>query len=151
MLIGTALFIVAAGYLTKRNQSLQLPKKDTKEIIISNIKVNALIADSSEKRQKGLGGKSSLSQTGGMLFIFDQKDIQPSFWMKDMLIPIDIIWINDGKIIQIDKNIPASAKESKDSDLKLYFPNESIDFVLEVNAGFSDKNKIKVGDPVTIN
>ena len=145
MLIGTALFIVAVGYLTKRNQS------ESEEITISGIKVRALIADSPEKRQRGLGGKSSLSQTEGLLFIFDQKDIQPSFWMKDMLIPIDIIWINDGKIVQIDKNIPAPAKESKDADLKFYFPSEPIDYVLEVIAGFSDKNKIKVGDPVSIN
>lgn len=63
---------------------------------------------------------------------------------------IDIIWIKDGKIIQIDKNVEAPAVGTPDNKLKLYSPKSAVDYVLEVNSGYSDLNNIKVGDSVLI-
>jgi len=85
-----------------------------------------------------------------MLFVFEQENIRQSFWMKDMNFAIDIIWISDEEIIQIDENIPPPDPGMPDSELKSYLPNQPIDYVLEVNAGFSDENNIKIGDPVKI-
>jgi uncharacterized membrane protein (UPF0127 family) len=70
--------------------------------------------------------------------------------MKDMLIPLDFIWVANGKIVKIDKNVPAPAPNTPDGNLKTYSPGTPIDYVLEVNAGFSDKNNIKVGDSVNL-
>jgi len=89
-----------------------------------------------------------------MLFVFEEKGgtvrYPPVFWMKDMLIAIDIIWIDNDKIIQIDKNVQPPKTGVKDNDLAKYKPDNPIDYVLEVNGGYSDKNDIKEGDGVEI-
>jgi hypothetical protein len=83
-----------------------------------------------------------------MLFLYNIK--RPAvFWMKGMRFPLDIIWIADGKVVQIDKQAPHEPGVA-DPDLKRYISNEPVDAVLEVNAGFAEKNGIKVGDPVVI-
>jgi len=146
-LLGVAVFIAAVGFLTQR---LQNNKVQSKEISIGSVKIQVEIANSESLRQKGLGGRKSLAENSGMLFVFDQKDIFPGFWMKDMLISIDIIWINDGTVAKIDKNIEPPAPGTVDSQLKLYRPDTPIDYVLEVRAGFSDKNSIGIGDSVDL-
>jgi len=146
-LFGVAVFITAVGFLTQR---LQNNKVQPKEISIGSVKIQVEIANSESLRQKGLGGRKSLAENSGMLFVFDQKDIFPGFWMKDMLISIDIIWINDGTVAKIDKNIEPPAPGTVDSQLKLYRPDTPIDYVLEVRAGFSDKNSIGIGDSVDL-
>ncbi|MBI1864111.1 DUF192 domain-containing protein [Candidatus Woesebacteria bacterium] len=130
--------------------SFLLPKSSLKTIKVKDKNVKVSLANTNELRTKGLGGVKSLPQDQGMLFNFDQKNIIPSFWMKDMLIGLDMIWIRDGKIIQIDKNIPAPNPTTLDSSLPLYTPKEVIDHVLEVNANWSDKNNVKVGDSVDL-
>ncbi|MGB6881980.1 MAG: DUF192 domain-containing protein, partial [Microgenomates group bacterium] len=102
------------------------------------------------QRRQGLSGKENLPEGEGMLFIFESKNIQPPFWMKDMKFAIDIIWIDDDKIVQIDKDIQPPEPGASDNKLVLYTPNQPIDYVLEVNAGFSEENKIKVGDSVNL-
>src|SRR3989304_3569969 len=99
-------FIVLVGYFYKNPQklSIQTPLKNIK---IAEINIPVEIADTDEKRTKGLSGKSSLDEKSGMLFVFEKKGIIPIFWMKDMLIPIDMIWIREGKVVKIDKNVPA--------------------------------------------
>ena len=81
-----------------------------------------------------------------MVFVFD-KDSKPVFWMKDTLIPLDMIWINDGKVVGIEKNVQIE-KGKKDNELKKYYAPSKVDYVLEVNAGFCDKNNIKAGSSV---
>ena len=152
-LLGTALFIVLLGVFGAKlgnghiiNPLAEEPKKD---IRVGNTSLKATLANDEEERKTGLSGKSTLAEDEGLLFVFDKMDVYPSFWMKDMLIPIDIIWINDGKVTKIDKNLTPPAKDSLDSELKLYYPEKPIDYVLEVNAGFSDKSGLKVGDSVS--
>jgi uncharacterized membrane protein (UPF0127 family) len=155
--------LVSAGtyvYLAKNQKlNLKLPKlpaatsisqPDLKTLKVANVALNIEIADTEEKRQKGLGGRKSLAEGSGMLFVFPQKQVFPSFWMKGMLIPLDMIWINKGFVVKIDKNVPAPAAETPDSKLPFYRPNSAVDYVLEVNAGFSDKNGIKIGDSVDL-
>jgi len=67
-----------------------------------------------------------------------------------MKIAIDIIWLKNGKIIQIDKNVAPPTAGTSDKNLKLYSPKTAVDYVLEVNFGYSDLNNIKVGDTVLI-
>lgn len=151
--IGTIIFIVLVGMFVSnpgkfiKNQ----PSEDNQKIIkIKDIEISVDISDTPEKRSKGLSGRELLKEKEGMLFIFDQKDEVPTFWMKDMIIPIDIIWINNEKVIQIDKNIEAPKKDTPDSKLIRYSPREPIDYVLEVNSGFSDKYGFVIGDRVDL-
>ena len=70
--------------------------------------------------------------------------------MKDMLIPIDIIWISENRIVDMHKNIPAPDLETPYANLLLYTPEEAINYVLEVNAGFVEQNNFNIGDTVEI-
>lgn len=103
-----------------------------------NVKVDLALTEA--EHTKGLSGKNELMENEGMLFVFD-KPGKYSFWMKDMSFPIDIVWFGeDMKVVYIKKN----------ADPKLYpetyGPDTDAKYVLEVMAGFSDKNNLKVGD-----
>ncbi len=173
MLGGVALFIVVMGLVTQINQGktnilspyLQTKKtgasptatstglSDLREITVGDVEIMVQMADTAAERQKGLGGVTVLPAGQGMLFDFGVKNISPQdakFWMKDMKIPLDFIWIGGGKVVEITPNVPASPPNASDRELKIYEPSENIDYVLEVNAGFAAKNGIKVGDNVNL-
>lgn len=75
-----------------------------------------------------------------MLFVY-QDDVKPTFWMKGMRFPIDIIWLDKNlTIVGFEKDvIPSTFPET-------FSPPETIRYVLEVNAGFVDKHQLKIGD-----
>lgn len=158
-LIGVALFIVIVGVFTQKSSSINWPKylpvassALQKTMTIGTKTIQVEIANSPDSRAKGLGGRSQLPPDSGMLFAFDTKPASPTpiFWMKDMLIPLDMIWISGSKVVTIDKNIPVPQAGTQDSSLQTFSARGSIDYVLEVNGGFSDTNNIKVGDSVTL-
>lgn len=144
-LLGVALFIIAVGIFTNKIQNQKVNLSAKEEIKVGSSSVTVEIADSEEERKKGLSGRKSLGESEGMLFVFDKKDVFPSFWMKGMLIPIDIIWIDEGEVVKIHKNVQPEP-EKLDRELTKYYPDGPIDFVIEVNAGFSGKNNLGVGD-----
>lgn len=127
------------------------PEPLTTVTIKEDIVVLAQVADSDEERRIGLSQTGFLAENEGLLFDFQFQEgdnRRPQFWMKGMSIPIDIIWIADEKIAQIHKNVEPPEENAADSNLKLYVPNDPIDYVLEVNAGFSDNNNLQIGDSV---
>jgi uncharacterized membrane protein (UPF0127 family) len=103
------------------------------------------VADNVAKREKGLGGRDSLPPDRGMYFPFDTAH-RWNFWMKDMRFPIDIIWIREGKIVDIHHDVPPP----KVLPLDIYMPLEAADAVLEVNAGVAAELKLRPGDTVEI-
>lgn len=106
------------------------------------ITVNVEIADTPELRQKGLMQRTELAEDSGMLFVFETDQIL-SFWMKNTLIPLDIIFIKaDGEIDTIHKNTET------DQTKETYSSKSLIKFALEVNSGFCDKFGVKLGDKV---
>ena len=153
-----AAFIVGVGLFVKNSKSIKLPGLATpappvstqKIIKVGSTEVKVEIANTSTLRARGLSGRTSLDEKSGMLFAFDTQNAVPVFWMKDMLIPIDIIWINDGKIVRIDTNVQPPESGTADRDLATYSAGQPVDQVLEVTGGFSDKNKLKAGDPVDL-
>ena len=152
-LAAAALFIVAVGIFMQKSGTWNpkvsptpIPKP---QVVIGENIIDVEVAKTNEDRELGLGGRNSLDPNSGMLFVFTESEYSPKFWMKDMLIPIDIIWIKDGKIIKIDRNAPAPKEGTADSKLTVYSAG-TVNYVLEVNAGFCNTNKISVGDEVTI-
>lgn len=115
-------------------------------VYINNYKFNVDIADNTSKRAKGLSSRKSLAENEGMLFLFD-KFGNYGFWMKDMLFPIDIIWIKNDKIIDITYNVLPEPEKSI-FNLTVYYPQEAVDKVLEINAGLAKKYNFKIGDKV---
>jgi len=156
-LLAVIAFIVIVGIFVQKSGSIKLgfqtPPLATitpnKTMTVGTKTIHVQIANTPDERSKGLSGITSLGENDGMLFVFTPKDAA-IFWMKEMLFPLDMVWINNGKIVRIDKNIPKPAAGTSDSQLKKYSAGQLVDDVLEVNAGFSDKNKIKVGDAVNL-
>jgi len=101
--------------------------------------IDAEIAETDEKRHMGLMFRDKMEETQGMLFIFPDEEKQ-GFYMKNTLIPLDIIFINAKKeIIKIYKNTTPLSEQ----DLPSLKPAM---YVVEVNGGFTDKFNIKEGD-----
>jgi len=95
-----------------------------------------------QKMAQGLMFRESLDLDKGMLFIFEEEKEYP-FWMKNTLISLDIIWINQGKeVVFIGKDIQPCLKENCES-IK---PDKKAKYVLELNAGMTDKIGLKIGD-----
>lgn len=111
------------------------------EIKINDVKFSFEIANDELERKKGLGGRGGLCDECGMLFIFDKAG-QYGFWMKDMKFDIDILWIRDGKIVYIEKNVFYKTPEV------IYKPDVESDMVLELNSGKVDEFGIRVEDKI---
>ena len=118
------------------------------EVYIRNQKFKVDVADTPSERQKGLSGRESLSSGEGLLFTFQRSSVQ-RFWMKDMLISIDIIWINGDRVIGITENLEPEPGVSV-MRLKTYPSPGPVNYVLEVPAGTSERIGIVAGDAVSI-
>ena len=142
-------FIIKYSKNNKSPKEINQPSPYTTEVKINNSQIFVDIADTADKQRQGLSGRYDMKENEGILFSFAYYT-SPSFWMKEMLFPLDFIWIKDGEIVQIDENIPAPAPGTPDNELNFISPRESVNYVLEVNAGFVEKNGIEVGDEVVI-
>ena len=118
---------------------------DIVHVEIGGVSVEAETAKSREKKAKGLSNRYSMNEKNGMLFVFDQRGVYP-FWNKDTFIPLDLIWVNNDKIVYIFKYLPVY----EGGERYMVTPNEVSNFVLELNAGFVDKYGVKLGDKITI-
>lgn len=115
------------------------------EVDFGNVKIKAEVADTIIKQAKGLMFRKSLPEKEGMLFVFDREDYY-GFWMMNTSIPIDIIWVNkDEEIVHIERNAQPCF-----INCTFYRPTQKAKYVVEVNANFTKKYDIKVGDLVEI-
>lgn len=105
------------------------------------IHVRVEIANTPERRQLGLMYRKDLPHDHGMLFLFPQETPQ-SFWMKNTVLPLDIIYISAARtIVSIAKNTTPFSEQPIPS-------GQPAQFVLEVNAGFCERHGIVSGDRV---
>lgn len=105
--------------------------------------IQAEIADTPQKRATGLMYRDHLKKDHGMMFFFDQAQ-EWTFWMKNTLIPLDLIWMDDKKrVIHIERNVPICTRT--DDSCPQYRPNDGALFVLEIAAGTVDGLKIEKG------
>lgn len=129
-----------------------LPEKDKELGMITIGERTVLLAEFARdhaSRIKGLSGRDSLAENSGMLFVFDSVGY-PAIWMKEMKFALDIIWIRNGKVVDIEENVPVPSSSVREMELPTYTPDVPARLVFEVNAGFSKKFNIHIGDPVTI-
>ena len=123
-----------------------IDKKDTSQTVtINNKKFNVELAQTEAEREKGLMHRNSLDINSGMLFVYNTADIR-TFWMKDTLIPLDIIFINNNKIVEITTLDPATPSYTPQ-----YTSPKKSKYVLELNAGAAEQNGFKVGDKIKMN
>lgn len=120
------------------------------EVKIGGQTVKVEIADNDEERAKGLSGRDKLEEGNGMLFVFDEKT-KATFWMKDMEIPIDIIFIDENKVVTLYPDVqPPQGDNPNLAELPTYSPTVPVNYVLEVPAGYAAKNNIKNGDTAEV-
>ncbi|MFB3896622.1 MAG: DUF192 domain-containing protein [bacterium] len=146
IIVGSILVLLLAGcltYSTSLNQSKPniSSKKDISQVVINGQAVKVEVAVSREERYRGLSNRKSLPQDQGMLFIFSDYAVR-SFWMNEMLIPLDIIWIKDSTIVGLEYSVDTPPP------LVSYHSPEPVNYVLEVNAGWAKSYSITTGDTV---
>ena len=103
---------------------------------------NVEIADTPKKIIQGLMNRKSLDQDSGMLFLFDV-EAEYYFWMKNTLIPLDIIWLDKNKRVVFIKH---SAQPCKADPCETFGPDESAKYVLEINSGLVKEIGLEKGD-----
>lgn len=115
-------------------------------IELRGTRIGVDVAATEAARDQGLGGRDSLADDRGMLFLFPAPGSY-GFWMKDMRFPIDIVWVASGAVAgweaDVDPQIGAA-----ESELKVYEPPEPVDSVIELPAGKAAALGLRVGDPV---
>ena len=105
------------------------------------VSIDIEIADNDNRREVGMMGRPAMEEHQGMLFLLGEEQMA-SFWMKNCILSLDMIFINKiGEIVTICKNTTPFSEQT-------YSATATTLFVLEVNAGFSDKYGIKEGDRV---
>lgn len=120
---------------------------ETKKIIDINInhcKLSLEIADTKALQTKGLMFRESLPYHSGMLFDFKQPRIA-SFWMKNTLIPLDIIFINEeSKVIELHKNLLPHSLTPIKSDIP-------VKYAIELNSSLIEQCSIQIGQTILLN
>jgi len=107
-----------------------------------NARFNIEIAESDYETQTGLMYRNSMEDNQGMLFIFPDVAMH-SFYMKNTVIPLDIIYIDENlRIVSFQKN----AKPFDETGLSSKVP---VKYVFEINAGLSEKLGLEIGDLIS--
>jgi len=103
------------------------------------------VASTPLERAKGLMNRQYLDSDKGMLFMLEDEGIH-NFWMKGMLIPLDIIWINESMdVVYLSRNVQPCKTEA----CKSITPDAKARYVLELNAGVANEIGLAVGDKAT--
>ncbi len=137
---------LAAACTTAAPPTVEPPAGPT--VRIGEIAFPVEVADILETRVRGLSGRASLPSGVGMLFVFEDTGIH-TFWMKDMMFPLDMVWIGEQCTVEsISPNVSPPTPEQADSDLPRFRPTQPVRYVLEVNGGEVAAASIQVGDPV---
>lgn len=134
LFVAVFLLIRAIGF----SESERLPK--TTVLIPPSIQVEVEVAYTDESRSKGLMYRDSMPEDAGMLFVFSDLD-RHTFWMKNTLIPLDLIWLNERKEIVYFVTAPPCNSDP----CSTYEPLQKAKYVLELNGGFLKKHNIALG------
>ena len=112
--------------------------------VFDGVSLNIQFATTTADREKGLGGRSSIPNNYGMLFIFP-KDSLYGFWMKDMLAPIDMYWLDSqGHVVFFLENVATSSYPN------VFYPTTPARYVLETAAGFSSTHQVPIREGSTL-
>jgi uncharacterized protein len=115
------------------------------KVTVKGFELNANVPIADELMSKGLAVKNPLKENEAMLFVF-QQSARHSFWMKDMKLPIDIIWLDsDEKVVYIKENMQYCISTIV---CILYTPNTGSQYVLETVSGFTQRHNVSVGTDI---
>lgn len=137
--------LIVVGVLFKILYDYQPEEKlPTRACFLSDVCVDLELAITDEEQRIGLMNRENLPTNAGMLFIYDSDSVK-KFWMKNTLISLDIIWLDESdRIVHIESDVPICKKDPCD----IYGPDFPARNVLEVNAGFVEENDVWIGDRI---
>lgn len=119
------------------------------DVVIGDTTVRVEVADTPELQALGLGGRKTLGPKQGMLFVYAEKE-RHTFWMKRMVIAIDIIWLDNGTVVHVEHDVPPPQTGAGDWQLPVYKPDNPGNLVLELAAGRARALGLSVGQQVTL-
>ena len=125
-------------------ESIQASRPQWQQIKIGEAEVKVELADTAVKRYLGLSGKKFLPQDQGMLFVFSKPKYY-GFVMRGMRFPLDFVWIDANKRV-----VETTTRIKPLSYPKVFRSSRPIQYVLEVNAGWAEKNNIQPGLSATL-
>jgi uncharacterized protein len=120
----------------------------TAVVRLKDERLTVLVARNMYQLKKGLGGRESLRPFDGMLFVFPAYAKQ-RIVMRDMRFPIDIVWISQGKVVDIAKQIQPEGDVSE-ATLTRYTPRVNANAVVELPAGWADTHGLRIGDALVV-
>jgi uncharacterized membrane protein (UPF0127 family) len=133
------------GYTYFAPEAEKYLKNQIPSIAIRDVGINATLADSEQERVRGLSGVQRMGPQDGLLLVFDEAD-HHAIWMKDMLFPIDIVWIGDDlTIVDISEALTPGSYPS------IFEPRAPARMALELNARFVATYRLRIGDKVLMN
>jgi len=145
--LAVAAFIVVVSVMAPQETIPNTPSQGNSAIFHTSsgeVEVSLEIADSPEERSRGLMFRESLPEKSGMLFVFGDEAVR-TFWMKNTYLPLDMIFISSGLgIVHIEKD----AQPCESDPCTTYSSRLPARYVIEVNAGFSERNGLVTGDSV---
>ncbi len=125
----------------RKDAELVFLEAQTEKILFE---IDVEVASNDIERARGLMYRESMDENHGMLFLFEREELQ-SFYMRNTLIPLDIMYVNsEFEIVDIYEN-------TKPMDESSLFSSEPVVYVVEINAGLSEKYGIKEGDFIRYN
>lgn len=114
-------------------------------VAIRGRRVSIELAETPEQQQRGLGERDALAWDHGMLFLYDDPGFY-AFWMKGMRFDIDIVWLREGRIVDVSHRV----QHVPGSNGPTVRPRELADAVLEVPAGYAEAHGWRPGDAARI-
>jgi len=108
------------------------------------------IAASTQEIEHGLMYRTSMPEDQGMVFLFHPPQ-KINFWMYHTLIPLDMLFIKDGKIAKIFHDVPP-CKSEKETDCPLYPGGKGMEVseVVELNGGYAHRHNVKEGEKIEL-
>jgi uncharacterized protein len=146
----TLAMLIVAGFVAlqvwQNNRLISEFKNNDGVLKIAGKYVGVEYASTPEKRQRGLMFREKMETDHGMFFTFDKMGYY-GFWMKNTLIPLDILWIDENLyVVDIKTNFAACASDPCET----YTPKYPAKYVLELNSGWVINNQVKIGDQIEI-
>lgn len=138
-----ALSAFSVFHLIQASKKVQAPQNVT--IQFGNKSIQAEVLKTEAELQRGLSNRVSLAPNAAMLFVFPEPDIY-EFWMKDMRFPIDILWIREGRVVDLVTLPPPNKGEPP----ARHMPSVIADQVIEVQAGLAKQAGISTGSIIIV-
>ena len=137
----TVLLVLATASAVLSAKAQPIPAFKKLVFIQQQLEINVEIAATQAEREHGLMYRGELDTKQGMLFIYNDLG-QRSVWMKNTLIPLDVLFLaEDGSILSMIDNLPPC----KQDPCTVYDSNAEAKFMLELTAGFIKQNHLKIG------